>query len=982
MMMEEDPSESAAPTNPYYSVARQRARQRLHNAHKCHDVDLRAKRLAAALHHAERAGLSPDVLGPTQEELDFVKGVKKALEERPCEPDVPSSGPLEARPVTPVYIKGPLSETVMPGVVALLTLTDNGIAELRDAANPSDPPFMSRTVFDEEAVRPAPSFSLLRRDFDATKDNFNYAALQVLLEGCNPHRAIVAVVDPLRPGGQILCNRCLRDGPQGLLCGVVAAVPSVDTPSPLSGPSYAAISVLLCLGSESLGLGGVAWSGGGVFGRALGFADRAAAYLGGWPSAGLGRLAYRVAVSADRALLAGGSAGEFHFGYPPGSAAEAARAQAVRSWLKGGTQACHTSRAWVHHFASNGVEAHAHNEGPMWLYSAEKAGRWPGFPEQPVTAALNGEEEGGEPDATAAVEADDGDENAEADAASAAKEAAAVAAVAQEEDIPDDCVKVPPGETVALPPAALKTPVKYAVHFGSRASELVSGVINRGAKFSAMNSMESPESCTEPFGEALIVVDLSDPMVLTWPSGVWKEWVAWSRLNGSVLSCAAILPSESANSLTWNSIILALESFIENFGLVIWLGDTDCDNSKLELALAGLLNSSVSFACLAAHLSPVEQQHFAVAYHAPSAALFQTMAANKIADVCCVAAPAITDRGDCNTTELQKKAPGINFDDVATSVHSFLFEYLRNCGSKVRDVEPEAPVAAAPVDSGEPGEGKGADGAQVQEPGAAADEAADTAEPAADSADAGAEADGAAAEDVGDGDAGNVSGRPVSAPPTPFVSEAKLLAFVVGEANAAAELEEMITVRGQGVLDNIVEGPSLAYPNCAYGFDCVAPRPWGASWDEERKDVVMYAVHSRTIYAIMARIVAGLPQIPPSQAGREQTPYQKLREQHALFHLKRTRAQGLKHLGELVASYQELRDHEGENRCKTRTAATVAAMITTVRRCSCIPYFDDEVLTDLSKDEVDSGHLSLHDRDVVVEKVAKRLGELAGEQDA
>merc|ERR1719401_2789661 len=126
----------------------------------------------------------------------------------------------------------------------------------------------------------------------ASRDCFDYAALQDMLEEVTPYRAIVAMVDPLRPGGQILCSRVLTRGPQGMLCGVVAAVPSVDTPPPFAGPSYGALSALLCLGGETIGLGGNAWTGGGVFGRALGFADRAAAYRGGWPSEGAGRLCY------------------------------------------------------------------------------------------------------------------------------------------------------------------------------------------------------------------------------------------------------------------------------------------------------------------------------------------------------------------------------------------------------------------------------------------------------------------------------------------------------------------------------------------------------------------------------------------------------------------------------------------------------------------------------------------------------------------
>jgi hypothetical protein len=406
--------------NPHYCVARQRAHQQIHNTHGCRDISLKRKRLQDALVAATDAGLDDTVIDSTRDELTFAKGVEDSRLHRKETPEPPPFQEQPMRSVTPVRLRSLGNLQFGPGIVAFLNLRDDGIAELRDVADPSGPPLQTCQVFEKMSTPAAEVFATMHEKVPGTPE-FSHQSLWELFFFCEPFRAVVAVVDVLRPSGQVLCSQLLSKGPQGPLIGVIAACPSNDTPVPFAGPSYGAMSALLCLGCEGRGLGGFRGAGGGVFGRCLAMVDRAVAYDGGWPSPKLGLLAFQLASAAEASESAGGMAGSFLFGCEPGSPEELARAESTHMWLQDAGKFMQASHAWAHHFSKCAILNSEHKDGLMWIDETARCGFWPHMCE---TSA------GESPPEAGADEVDEEDE-AQAEAVAAAKAAAAENAAAK-----------------------------------------------------------------------------------------------------------------------------------------------------------------------------------------------------------------------------------------------------------------------------------------------------------------------------------------------------------------------------------------------------------------------------------------------------------------------------------------------------------------------------------------------------------------------
>uniref|UniRef100_A0A7S4PYV8 Uncharacterized protein n=1 Tax=Alexandrium monilatum TaxID=311494 RepID=A0A7S4PYV8_9DINO len=867
---DEEPSEPPQPkVSPFYSVARQRARQQIRNARSCADMGLRAERLAAALEAAESVGLPELALQNVQEELQSAEGAARALGRRPSaredpRPQSSHDGPRPLRPMTPVALsrlEGGVP--VAPGGVALLLIRDDGIAEVRDAYDPRAQTGLTCRAFDAACVNFASAFAVLRDPVQdgAAREAFDHSALQDLLDDCSAFQAIIAVVDPLRPGGQVACSRLLSRGPEGPLCGVVAAVPGPGTPAPLAGPAFGALSVLLCLGGEGLGLGGRGWAGGGVFGRRLGLVDRAAAYTGGWPSVEVGRFAFQVVEAAVATRAPGGTAGSFLFGGARGSPEEVARASAVRAWLQGATQAPHTSQAWIEHFTRAGVAEGAHNDGPLWLHAAEKAGRWPGCTAPDKTDAApegKGEDDdagGGDPEE---AQADDDDapegqegegEQHEADGACAPEEPA----VSQETPNGEPCRELP-----HPPPLAGVPPAKYAVPFGACATDFVGAATGEHADtgFTVLPEMSGPDGVEGglPRGaEVLVVLDLADQTVPALPSGLWASWSSACSAARGVLVAAALLPTDDADDVEWHALLPTLHALILHFGLVIWLQHKAAPSSSLSTVLAALLDPAMHLSLLAAHLVPYRRLHFCTAYCGSSA---QALAADLEAGRCAEAG-SVEPRARAGSGGARE--PGAEAEEAGREVRSLLSELAGHCGVHDKRAESRASggvgSAAEAAPGGEDTPEGGAEGGIAEAEGEGGAEGGEEAAAEGEGGEEASDAEGGGAE----GAAVEASGPPSALPTQRGVSvqAARLLSFVVGGSGAATALEGALALEGEQ-LQGSSSRPSLAYPIGAYGFGCVPLRPWGVSWAHPREDVVVFAVHTRAIAAIMRRIAAGV----------------------------------------------------------------------------------------------------------------------------
>jgi hypothetical protein len=139
-------------------------------------------------------------------------------------------------------------------------------------------------------------------------------ALRDLLEDpALPFARVVAAIDPLTQGGQLLASQLLRHGPRLPLNSIVCALPALaalgDKPEGDASPIIAA----LCLGGEEFGAGSA--ESGCMFGRAVAVVERGAACSDSWPLS-VASLALQVAAVGTEVEDAPGSTGRWIF-HPP-----------------------------------------------------------------------------------------------------------------------------------------------------------------------------------------------------------------------------------------------------------------------------------------------------------------------------------------------------------------------------------------------------------------------------------------------------------------------------------------------------------------------------------------------------------------------------------------------------------------------------------------------------------------------------------------
>lgn len=836
-----------------YSVARQRAQQQIRSARGCRDIELKHQRLAAALDAAAIVGLPDPVIFDAREELCYAQGAAEAREVRAPTPEPPSSQLPAMRPVTPVALRSLNNVQFSLNQVAFLHLRDDGVAELLDAVDPSLQATHFCRVFDEGSL-PTGQVHAVIQDYDrpaVPQVNFSHQALWELITFCAPFRAVIAVVDVLRPGGQLLCSQLLNRGPQGPLVGVIAACPGLDTPPSLAGPAYGALSACLCLGSQKLGLGGVGWAGGGVFGRCLAIADRAVACDGGWPSPRLSQLAFNLVAVAELAQGPGGMDGPFLFGCEPDSAEECARSETIYAWLQGASQCCHTTRAWVSYFTECGIFESEHNEGPLWLDASVRLGRWPHMKGYGAEVHEGQQEE---------AEEDEAEVDAEVAAATKAPQAKA------EAKVKGPFAGVQPSELPLAPPlrGPLPSESKVAVPFGAEAAALLSDLASQqsaGNSFTLLPVEALPTSLPDGVlqkAEVIFVVDFADPSVVSWPVEIWPQWTAAVKAVGGVLMAAVLLPGADAPDHHWYSALVALNSLIEDFSFAVFLQASDF--ARARLALSGLLDRAVPLKQMVAHLSPLDRLHFAIAYAGMD---FRDMATRAL-DVACCVAPIPSDL-ECPSAEtrqgLLEQFGRVGLDTAAVKqakngIAQLLQELASQCGGVLQEDVAQIADESVPVMGIEAGDEAGEavaedatppDAAPAETPAEPQVEGAGEAEPAAfDVGDAQGQFEGGLAQPAEDG-GGDV-----------MVSQsATLLSFVIGSCNAAAEMEETLKAHGEQLEDG-PNGPSLVYPAFSYGFGCVPPKPWGVSWASERPEAVALVVHSRMIISICSRILFGV----------------------------------------------------------------------------------------------------------------------------
>lgn len=820
-----------------YSVAKHRAKQQIRDAKGCRDISLKRQRLQAALDAASISGLPDSVIMDTQEELLFAEGATKARQERDASPEPPTSEVQPMRAVTPVKLRSLGDLEYGPGVVAFLLLRDDGMAELRDAADPNAAPAKTVRVFNEGSLPVGQVHAAIQDSNRPTLPRVDFCcqSLWELLFFCEPFRAVIAVVDVLRPSGQLLCSQLLSKGPQGPLVGVIAACPGLDTPAPFAGPSYGALSAALCLGGTKLGLGGFD-NQGGVFGRCLAIADRAVAYDGGWPSPQLGKIAFDLASAAKATQGPGGMSGTFLFGQEPGGSEELVGAESVCEWLKGAAQSCHTSRAWVPHFDECHISEAEHNDGPMWMAASAKQGRWPHL------SASAG--------ASVACQPAEGEEEEDEEAA-AAERAASAAKASLKASVKHPFAGATPSELPVSPSLGAPIPAecKIALPFGNAAAALLGELEQQlePGSFTVLGNNEGPEAVRPNIlgrAEVLFLVDFADPGVIAWPLEVWPQWTDAVRSAGGTIAAVVLLPGPEAAEQVWYASLLALSALTKQFSFVVFLDQTD--RRRAHLSVASLLDQAVSMRLMASHLSPFPSLHFAVPY-----------AGLDVADLtsCCmppapseIARPSHADR----ETLLQRFAEiGVDMEGVknaSLSVANLLQDLVSQSGFRVKEEVEEAVAQDA-----EAGEGDDLLNADTEEQDAEVGDVNKDEPVPGDDAEVveGDNPDDVAAETETSGMEAAIA---QAVTPTP---SATLLSFVVGDNNAAAAVEGILQVRGEDLRTG-PEGPSLSYPACSYGKGCVPPKPWGTSWGKSRPEIVAFAVHTRKIFSIMGRILIGV----------------------------------------------------------------------------------------------------------------------------
>jgi len=417
----------SSPLQGPYSVAKYRMQRQLEAAAEATNPEVLIRRLTHAIKTANDAGNSIDVslyqeeLGAIQNQLALTKeqgrvGLLPLIQ-------VGAQSPLKfitprQLPATPAEVRARIEAGEASSLVAMLTLNDAGLAELRDASDPSRGVVRSVQVFDPSVVNAEVQHLVLRRGSDA----FDHLALRDMLEDATlPFARVVAVIDPMYAGSQLLASQLLRHGPQMPLNSIICALPSQTTEGDLAGPEYLPLVVSLCLGGDEVGTG--RHTSGFVFGRALAIVERATANEGSWPDS-VAPLALQVASLGTEVEERPNCTGQWLFHPPapevveeapppapeapadgegeeggegePPPAAEAApegedgeegekppepekatyTGTNVHAWLFNGLNQCYASETCVSKLVGDGLSEADVRGGKEWLAKTEKAGFW------------------------------------------------------------------------------------------------------------------------------------------------------------------------------------------------------------------------------------------------------------------------------------------------------------------------------------------------------------------------------------------------------------------------------------------------------------------------------------------------------------------------------------------------------------------------------------------------------------------------------
>jgi len=256
---------------------------------------------------------------------------------------------------------------------------------------------------------------------------FDHLALRDMLEDpALPFARIVAVIDPMYRGSQLLASQLLRYGQQLPVNSIICALPGQNTEQQFAGPEYLPLVASVCLGGEELGVGGtlsVTDGSGFVFGRAMAIVERST-YLDGWPQS-VAAVALEVASLGTEVEERPAGKGQWLFfppapeiieeapaappaptepvegeegeeGEPPPEpepvAAEAEEGEEgekppepekasytgtnVHAWLFNGLNQCYASETWIEKLCGDGVSEAEVRGCKEWLAKTEKAGLW------------------------------------------------------------------------------------------------------------------------------------------------------------------------------------------------------------------------------------------------------------------------------------------------------------------------------------------------------------------------------------------------------------------------------------------------------------------------------------------------------------------------------------------------------------------------------------------------------------------------------
>jgi hypothetical protein len=313
-------------------------------------------------------------------------------------------------PATPAEVRARIEAGDVASLVGILTLTDDGVAELRDAAEPAKGAVCSAKVFDPSQLAPGCNHAVLR----CGGGNFNHLALRDMLEDPGlPFARVVAAIDPMFIGSQLLASQLLRHGPQLPLNSVVCALPGQTTAGGVAGPDLLPVIASLCLGGDALGMG--LSTSGCVFGRALAIVERGTALQDRWPDS-IASVALQVASLGTQVEERPASQGQWLF-HPPGVVEEPVPSPGppadgqgepgegeaepaapvdgdadesekppepekasqtgvnVHAWLFNGLNQCYANGSWSQ-LSGQGVSDVEAKGCKEWLAKTEKAGFW------------------------------------------------------------------------------------------------------------------------------------------------------------------------------------------------------------------------------------------------------------------------------------------------------------------------------------------------------------------------------------------------------------------------------------------------------------------------------------------------------------------------------------------------------------------------------------------------------------------------------